>query len=510
MVSWPRSAACVAALLLTAACGSTVAGQSASQVGVPNGTVGSTGTSEFSAPQANSGAVAPDGSTVPGSVPGGVGTSPTGTHTGPSSTLPSSGPGMPRTGGSGGVLPAAAPGITATTIYIGAEYSSQAAAANSALGAGQASGNYDERDVFNATLDYVNKHGGVGGRHLQAIYYDINLQNNRDAEDQAACEKFTQDNKVFVIIAITDVLRQCAEKAGVVAIGQASSETSDTMKRFPHYFDPIGLRFDRLGQVTVNGLFNAGYFRGKLGFITWDSAVYHQTYEQGYVPALRSHHISLATDPVFVPVPDKLDGIGGMSPSIASAINKFRTAGVDHVIIQDGPAGVFGGDGLTFEFMTNARSQGYKPRYGGNRYNDPGGSINPKDQMDHMLAVSDTDLTKEDDAGWHLNKARVDCFKIQADAGHPVHEDNANDPIRAAAGCDTAFLMRRIINGMSSITTNGFLQAVPDLHTSFKSASVYGTNLFPGRRDGSDYVRVLEYLQSCDCVKFQGPPYNVG
>lgn len=35
---------------------------------------------------------------------------------------------------------------------------------------------------------------------------------------------------------------------------------------------------------------------------------------------------------------------------------------------------------------------------------------------------------------------------------------------------------------------------------------VYGTKLFPGRRDGGNMVRTEEYFESCRCLKYKGPP----
>src|SRR5258706_7466199 len=64
-------------------------------------------------------------------------------------------------------LAAHRPSITSSTIYIGVGYSSQAAAGDRAIGAAGAAPSYDTRNVFNAALDYANKHGGFAGRVMK-------------------------------------------------------------------------------------------------------------------------------------------------------------------------------------------------------------------------------------------------------------------------------------------------------------------------------------------------------
>lgn len=502
-----RALSAAAAALLASACGTTVSGTTAADTTTP-------GTQGLTVPEATAGSASPGTDlSVPGAGVSGTtagtstsGLTPTGTNASTSSTVT---PPRARTGDPGDVV-VRAPGITATTIYIGMGYSPDANAGNAALGAAAASASYDSRDVTNAAFDYANKHGGFAGRKLVAVYHPYSISDDRNVTDQAACEDYTQDHKVFAIVADnSDILRACAEKAHAIAYGVGSA-TTDTFNRYPHYFDPAGIRFDRLGEVTVNGLVPQGYFRGKLGLITWDDPVYRATVKDGYLPAFAKHHIKLATPPVYIGVPQAVGAISDMSAAVSSAVAKFKALHIDHVIIQDGPAGVFKGGGMSFEFMNNAKSQRYYPRYGGNSYINPGSSTNPNDEEDHMLAVTDTDLEAANDEGWHLNKARVRCFNIMKSYGLPPKDGNINDEAQAALSCDMAFFLQRILNSLSVISSDTFLQAVTQMGTTFASAEVYGTNLFPGRRDGSDSVRAVEYFASCDCLKYKGPPYRVG
>ena len=400
---------------------------------------------------------------------------------------------------------AKSPGITRSTIYVGVAYSSQAGAGDRAIGAAGAAPSYDTRDVYNVIIDYANKHGGFAGRRMKALYYDYNTTTDTNTQDQSACAYWTQDNKVFAMRGVTNILNACAEKAGAIPFG-AGSAVAATYRKFPHLIDPDAIRLDRLGQVTTVGLYRAGYFTGKLGIVTWDDPNYKAAIKQGYLPTMSTVHVTPAQI-VYISVPQQLGALGDTTAAVQSAVTKFKSLGIDHVIVQDGQAGVFGGGGLTLEWMDQAKSQQYYPRYGQNVYNGPGSPILPSDQMDHAIAIDQTDNDQKYDEGWHANGARDNCYKIEAEAGFPVSSSNSGDELVAGSACDFVFFVQSLVNSVSSISNDSFIDAAGRLGTSFASSLVYGTKLVPGRRDGGDMVRTEEYFASCSCLKYKGAPY---
>jgi hypothetical protein len=404
---------------------------------------------------------------------------------------------------------ASAPGVTPTSVFVGVSYSSQSAAGDRAIGAAGAQPTYDARDVFNAVANYANSHGGFAGRKLKAYFYDYNLTDDQSTQDQSACAFWTQDHKVFSIGATSTILTACAEKAGAIPVGGGAT-TSQTFAKYPHLIDPDGIAFDRLGRVTVSGLSKVHYFGGKLGLVTWDDPTYRLAIKNGYLPALSAIHVK-PTQIAYVLVPQQLQAVGDMTAAVSSAVAKFKSLGIDHVMIQDGAAGVFGGDGLTLEWFDQSRSQQYFPRYGMNPYNNPGAwQLNDSKEMDHGLAVDSADYDVSKDAGWRRNNFREQCFKIEADAGFPVRSSNPNDEAIAGQACDYVFFLQRVLNGLSAISADGFITGAERLGTSLPSATIYGTNLFPGRRDGGDELRPEEYLDSCKCLRYEGPPAYAG
>jgi hypothetical protein len=486
-----------------AACGSTVQMGSNAAVGTtaqgglsaPTGAPGQPGVVGGSAP---AGTLTGGGTTGPGGTTGQTGTTGAGTTSSGATT------GAKQTTSNSGVV-ADAPGFTSDSVDIGVGYSSQQGSADKAIGASGAAPSYDYRNVMNAVIDYANAHGGFAGRKMKPLYYDFNLSDPQDQQQQSACNYWTHDNKVFSMPGEGDVERTCAEQAGAVSLG-AGGAVASTYQKYPHYFDVFSVRLDRLGPMTTNGLYRSGYFGGKLGFVTWDDPNYRFAYTHGYAPTLKSHGISV-TDAAFVKVPQTLDAVGEMSATMSSIVTKFRTDGVDHVIIQDGHAGVWAGTGLTLEFMDQAESQKYYPRYGQNAENSPGWSGLPSDQMDKALAVLDSDYEPKDDAGWHANKQRELCWKIEADAGYPISPSNVEDEGLAAQSCDEIFFLQRAMNGLRVVTSNNFVAAVNGFGQAFPSATVYGTRFAAGLHDGSAAVRSAEYFADCKCLKYSGAPY---
>ena len=499
-----RQAMLAATLLLVTACGSTVQGSAQ---------LGSARDQGLTAP-VDSG-LAPTGSTTqPPAVPGGPigdtgspgfgpGTAPGGVGTGP-------GPGQGGAPGPAGVV---GPGITATTVYVGAGYSVDSGAGNAALGAAGADPG-DQRDYYNAVIADLNKRGGVLGRKMAPVYSEFQAASAQtvDQQRQVACEKWTVDNKVFAIFSLGDIHLECARKAGaLITVGGAA--TGPVYERYPNLIDPSGMRLERLGAFTVHGMHRQGWHRpspewptGRIGLITWDAADYRYGITHGYLPAMRSHGLKETLPVRYVAVPQTANSISDASAAVASAVLAFSNADIDHVFILDGPAGIFSGTGLTFLFMQNSKSQGYYPRYGLNTFNSPGNTdILPVDQQHGMLAIDFDDDNPEADAGIKLNPQRERCFKIMRLEGLDVSTSSTQNT--ATGICDSVWFVETVLRRAAAPTLAGAIRAAEGLGTSYRPPSTYGSRLGPGRHDGAYLIRASRFDDVCVCMKYVSKPY---
>jgi hypothetical protein len=379
---------CLPVSLLVTACGSTVQSLPAGAAAGSGGTqtdqsLGApTGSGQSSAPATLSGTAG--GSGLPGS--GGAGGGPAaggGANSGPAGS--GSAGGTP-VGGAGSTVSQQPPGVTATTVTFGYTYCSDCDTSNAAIGGG-AGGKQDQKSMILAAVADVNGHGGVAGRKLVPLLYDVKSTSSDsiDSQMQSACEYWTKDHKVFAMQGGRQLLWNCARTAGAISL-DADGATSRTMHDFPTLLDPIKRSLDQLSATTVAGLERQAWSKpttewptGKIGIITWDQPNYHYAVDHGLVPALKAHGLS-ATDTRYVVAPETLGAVSDSSAAVSSAVLSFQSNGIDHVLIQDGAAGVFSGAGLTLLFLENAESQHYRPRYGFNANNVPGLSVYPAAQ----------------------------------------------------------------------------------------------------------------------------------
>ena len=508
------------ALMLTAACGSTVQAPQATQLGddelgdlstggalPPGATINDKGQVVSSSGEVL-GSAEDFGVSVPDGANGGAGPVAGGTNGGTGGTV----------GGSGGGA-ALGPGVTSDKIYLGIVYL-DAGAANQAL-AGQTIES-DARKAYDAMIEEVNKAGGLGGREVVPIYhkYDADSSETIAQQAQAACARFTQDNKVYAILAFDNgagVIQECVERAGAVQpVHYNGGSLPEDFRKYPHYVEITGMNALRVGPVTVTGLKREGYFdKGfKLGIVTWDDAGYKKSVDEGYIPALAKQGIELSTEPAYISPPQTYDDLAAMSADINNAILRFQSQGITHVIIAAGPSGLCGFACMETVWFRRAESQNYRPRYGLNDNNLPTGAYDqglyPAEQLRDAVAVGWADLNKASDEGTRVNQARESCFDLMRKKGVPMGNVNQENDARQA--CDELRFLQLIVNvkldGVPRVNDQ-FIAAVNTLGTSFPSTAAYGTHFSAAQHDGIAAARNLKFLASCDCWRYTTDPYRV-
>lgn len=524
-MSVQRGAALLAAAVLAAGCGSTVdtaasrggsaplaeaelggaplqGGELGTGGAVPlDGTGTTTSTGSGSAAGTSGSASGQTGGSAPGV--GGQGA------TGPGA------PGAPVTTGRTAV--GTAPGVSATTIKFGVVYSTDTGEANSAIGAEQLDQG-DARQYYDALVRSVNKAGGVAGRKLAPSYVEKRTTSSETAaaRDQAACERWTKDDKVFVIFeGVSEILKACAEKAGMLNLhsgGGSSNSIATTFARYPHYVEVSSIAVDRAARVTVDGLARSDYFGGKpvVGVVTWDDPNYRYAVEKSLVPAVRALGLDIKA-PAYVTVPQSMAGLSDSGASANSAVLRMRSEGVTHMLVIDGPAGVFAGTGLTLLWLKSAGSQSYYPRYGFNDNNSPQSGIDAglwtADDMRGARVVTWGNSDDTSDKGIAPNAKRKECLDLMAREG--IEIANANARYAALRACDYIWFLRSVLGSDArSVTRGAFVDAVGRLGTSYRSPQVFGTRFSSTQRDGIAKVRRMKLDDGCDCFVYTSAPYD--
>lgn len=518
----PLALLAAAAVLVTAACGSTVqtSGDTVLSGGqpVPGAVDRSLTPAEsdgLSVPGADGtsgddlGTGGFDGTSGTGSAPSTAGDGSSSTGGGSSSAQSPTGGGS---GSTGSTTPGAVgPGVTDKTIALGITYCPDCVGTNAAVGAGGDDPG-DTRRYMQAAIDEVNARGGVLGRKLIPVFHEMSASDPVDVSAQAACETFTKDNKVLIMYFRGDLFYDCGKKAGVL-VGALAGGTGPTYENFPNVFAPSFVRLERLYDVTVKAMVRAGWHKpepkwptGKIGLLTWDTNEYRFAMKNGYLKAMGA--AGLKDDDVrYIAVPQNANSIADASAAVSNAVLSFRDKGIDHVFIGDGPAGIFGGCGLTFLFLSNARPQAYSPRYGFNSNNCPDFANHPKEQLVGMLGIDSSDTEAANDEGIALNPVRERCYGTMKKRGLPVSDDQTRNI--AGLACEYAYFAEAVLKRASNGTTlQNLIAAGESLGTSYRSPMSFGNRFGPRQHDGGALFRALRFDESCSCSKYTSKPFE--
>lgn len=427
--------------------------------------------------------------------------------------------GGPTSGSSGG---SSGPGVTPTTVYIGASYpNSDVAAGDAALGAANASpGNVQAE--YDAVVGYINSHGGVAHRKLSPVWYEQSVQNSASETEQQACATYTQDHKTLIFGTLTpsidQLMDECAAREGAVILytGAIARLTSALKQTYPFDVDETEPTIDGSMKITIAGLAKQGYFStgAKIGIVTWDDPQYVYGINTAAEPALAA--IGLHNVPVeYVTSPQSYGDLGATSASAGNAVLKFHAEGIDHVIMFDGPSGVNSSGILVLEYFQQANSQHYFPKYGLNSTSGFTGlaSDYPPQEMVGSVGVSWEPVGDESNADYpssRLPPVGQLCLKIMASAGQQVSPGSNAEDIQLAI-CDNLFFIQEALDKVSGpLTQQTTLAAINSMGSSFQPAETFGIDVTAQRHAALELVANIAFVQSCTCYRYTSSPYNPG
>ena len=506
----------VSLALLAVGCGSTVSGTAAGeQAGLSgNGNQSLTGGGATTGPN---GTIV-GGSTSQGGLPGGQAATGANASNGIGSAT---GPNGAVTSG------ASAPGVTASAIYVGLSYTVNSQAATAALGVtGNGVGGNNGQDVGTIIINDINADGGILGRKVIPVWhaYDDSSQDSLEQQESAACADWTQDHKVFAVIAndqtSSNTLLSCINKAGAVQLWEDfTTSDNSTFTKFPYYVEGGTLQQDRLGAQLPAALAASGYFTAwdtatgtatkgvpvKVGVVSFDDTPATNAVEHFLKPALKASGYD--ADVVYVQTPDSEAANGTAISQIDSAVLKFRQDGVTHVIPWDAQ-----GAGVGYFFAVGASGQKYYPRYGlqsGDGMQILLSATNSSALAQEMIGalgwgwvpLADVDPATDPDNGPYSNAARRYCVALMTKHGEDMSSDITKR--QAVEYCDTLNLLKAAMQaGGSTISRASFLAGINGLGSSFPDGLTPATFLDATHHDGAALWRAFAFNNSCQCFHY--------
>ncbi|MDP9100578.1 MAG: ABC transporter substrate-binding protein [Actinomycetota bacterium] len=481
------------ATMLVSACGSTVPLNSSSGASTDSSGLG---TSAASRPLDS-------GSSLPSAQPGqALGSGASGGPTGPGSSGQAAVAGTGGlTGPTGSSLSPRTSGATKAPIRIGALTASGAGKYQASLGFKGASG--DQIAMTNSIVQYLNAHGGLGGRKIQLVSYDLDptaAATDEPSALQAACTFFTQDNHVTAVASILALLPDsfyaCMAKAHVPIILADEGASSDF---FNHYastvYMPSGPSYTRVLNESVEALWSAGWLTAKsqVGLVGYDTADVHSIVDKGLLPALQRHGLKLAAALYTATTTAAASEYNG-------GVLSFKSKGVDRVFFAPGGQPVY--------FALAAEQQAYHPYYELSSLEYPTvlAANLPADQLVGSMGVNwlpylDLPGTQRSSV---TTPGIAECRKAMAAA----QQDYSGSTTLAAATwiCDDWMLLREVFAAGATADEQGIRQAAESLGQTFPPASTFHTTLAPGRaHDGAAAYRLIAFQQGCSCYGYITP-----
>jgi hypothetical protein len=312
------------------------------------------------------------------------------------------------------------------------------------------------------------------------------------------CDDFTQDRPAFAalpLVSASGIFNNCAAERRLVTVDMANLGENVDPQRFAEigsvWYRPNWLTGDHRERVVVRELHRRGFFEdAKVGILVDESAVSHRTLENALLPELAR----IGVEPVQIV--DYAWNDNGQS-----AVLKFKTAGVTHVIWGSCPCG-----GLAQStFMNAADSQDYHPTYAISTDLQPGAMP--------AIGASRAQMQKSVAFGWSpsfdgaqatepISPSDASCRQAQIDAGY-------EKPTSTNPYCEGLFFLKWGIEHAASITPDAFRSAIEAAGAEYSPATTWATAFGPDRHDGTAAVRDMEFDIECDCWAYTSTPHPV-
>lgn len=379
--------------------------------------------------------------------------------------------------------------------------------AAAAIGAGYST-SATSTDVARALVRHFNKNGGISGRKIEAVEYEMPVTSSDfRTQMQAACAKFTEDNKVVAALSVLanayyDNYEQCLSKAGVPHFAAPTGSTDETdLKSFPGLVSVTSPTTNRRFTELLQRFVTSGYFSSKsvIGVVVEACPYNVRAYDQTIAPLAK--RLGLRLERRDISCINGFGDAGNAIPAFANAVLPFRSAGVDRVMFVSNYEGV----GL-LSFENNAASQGYEPSYaltsttGGaalaGQFNDA--------QLQRMRGVGWTPVI-DVAARVQASPTTKRCRNILAKEG-VTPQSKADDLVDLV--CDQFFLLEATLKETAgSSRAQDLLGGVRSLATSYVSPyALKGATDFSTRRDGPRLFAIWGYSTKCRCMDYLSPP----
>ena len=386
-------------------------------------------------------------------------------------------------------------GVSASTILVGAVVQDVGGVGKAGFGAAAGLSPQQQQSAYDAFFNALNAHGGINGRKVVGTYATVDIT-NADSY-RAACLNFTQDKKVFAVLAGPGFQggTQCVaiENRTPLIIAETNGIPTEWVSQAGGRLASVFAASQRMMNMFVDELDRQGLLRGKtLGILADQSDAGKLVVDTGLIPALKQKGLSAK----YI---TRLSADAGTAASqLPIEVQQMRNAGVNAVLVT---ATVLD----AVEFAQAADSQGYRPKYLNPDWGSTSdaGDENMPSSYDGVLisALSTYDYN----VGRPDNPATTRCRQIYESTTHDkLTRQDRGSALRmdfTLHECDLVDIFARAAQGAGpTLTRASFVRALQGIGPIALSANGPGS-FGPGKLEYSDRVRANIWNAGCKCWK---------
>jgi ABC-type branched-subunit amino acid transport system substrate-binding protein len=368
------------------------------------------------------------------------------------------------------------------------------------------------RSAARAMVRGINDAGGLNGRNLQAVEYAWDTsRNNWSTDATAACEKFTRDEPVSIVLdaafGTTGGFGECLQKAGVLHITNGPEGDHVSSRQRSLHANTRSMVDDRTYGAVAANLHATRYLtsRNQLGVIVEQCPAIERAYAQSIKPLLARLGLAAPIER-FIECTTSLASAGPGGSAVSAAILAFRNAGVDRVMFVSDQESV-----LLLLFANAASSQQYFPGYAlsSSAQAETLRSTDnlPPDQWPQLHGVGTSPSVDVADDGTDPVGVDARCVRLAKRGGLTVQA--RVDYAFVYGACGLFLLLEAALERTSNGSDPALLQgAINGLGRSFQAPGLvaHSTRYSPTEHDGPNAVRVFGYVEQCTCLRYRGEP----
>jgi hypothetical protein len=218
-------------------------------------------------------------------------------------------------------------------------------------------------DTAKKFVSYINKHGGIAGRQVEAVFAQGDSAASSSTNGQVACSALTEDTKVDLVVnlgMLSDELPSCLQQRGLAMLDGLEVYTDQVdAHRHPNWLMPDTMRLDRSAPALLQNSVERGLLKrgDTVGVLREDCPWGPRIFNNVVVPEARRLGLKLVEGTVKC-LDNLVADIGPISNDIQREELRFFSAGVTHVTTLS-MAEAF----LMGQFSQSASKQDYHPKY---------------------------------------------------------------------------------------------------------------------------------------------------